>query len=493
VEELPPPRSFRALAAALHADASGWGPHPWLLESTLATPPLGRFSFAGADPWCTWRSFGEATELEVRRAVYPDLGFGPGRRSLAGHPLELLRRFLVASSDECPEHAPPFCGGALGVFGYELGGWLEKLPPPPPDDVGLPCLPDLALLFVDRVLAFDHLDRRLFACGTGFGASAGEARANAAAAARALRERVAPHLDAALDAGAALSLFSLDELDALGATLDVSRGFDEASYAKTVQRILEEIGEGNVYQACLTQRLEVPWRGDPFALHEALGRLSPAPFAACVSLPGADVVSSSPERFLRVGGDRWVESRPIKGTRPRGRDVGEDARLRAELAHSEKDLAENVMIVDLVRNDLGRVCEIGSVHVPELRVIERYATVFQMVSTIRGRLRPECDALDAVAASFPPGSMTGAPKIAAMSLLARLEPCRRGFYSGALGWLDVRGGADLSVLIRAAILREGRAFVHAGGGVVADSDPHGEWRESMDKARALLAALALQR
>ena len=202
-------------------------------------------------------------------------------------------------------------------------------------------------------------------------------------------------------------------------------------------------------------------------------------------------MSSSPERFLRVGEDGWVESRPIKGTRPRGRDAGSDERLRAELAGSEKDLAENVMIVDLVRNDLGRVCEIGSVHVPELRVIERYATVFQMVSTIRGRLRPEYDALDAFAASFPPGSMTGAPKIAAMSLLARLEPCRRGFYSGALGWLDARGGADLSVLIRAAILREGRAFVHVGGGVVADSDPHGEWRESMDKARALLAALAL--
>ncbi len=491
MEELAPPRSFPALAAALHGDASGWGPQPWLLESTLATPPLGRFSFAGADPWCTWRSYGAATELELRRAVRPDLGLAPGRRSLAGHPLELLRRLLAPAPDAGPEHAPPFCGGAVGVFGYELGWLLESLPPPPPDDVGLSRLPDLALLFVDRVLAFDHLDRRLFACGTGFGASAAEARGNAAAAARALGARVAPHLDATPDAGRAPAASSLDELDTLGAALDPACGFDESSYAKTVGRILDEIGEGNVYQACLTQRLEVPWRGRAFALHEALRHLSPAPFAACLSLPGADVVSSSPERFLRVGGDRGVESRPIKGTRPRGRDAGEDARLHAELARSEKDLAENVMIVDLVRNDLGRVCEIGSVHVPELRVIERYATVFQMVSTIRGRLRAECDVLDAVAAGFPPGSMTGAPKIAAMSLLARLEPCRRGFYSGALGWLDARGGADLSVLIRAAILREGRAFVHVGGGVVADSDPHGEWRESMDKARALLAALAI--
>jgi aminodeoxychorismate synthase component I len=480
-----------ALAAALHSGASGWGPYPWLLESTLATPPLGRFSFAGADPWCTWRSFGDATELEVRRAVRPDLGIDVGRHTFVGHPFELLRRLLAPAPEESPEHAPPFCGGALGVFGYELGWLFEALPPPPPDDVGLP---DLALLFVDRVLAFDHLDRRLFACGLGFGASASEARANAATAARVLRERVTPHLDAAPHAPAVstgLATPDLDALDALASTLDLACGFDAAGYAKTVGRILDEIGEGNVYQACLTQRLETPWRGDAFALHATLRRLSPAPFAACLSLPGATVVSSSPERFLRVGGDRTVESRPIKGTRPRGRDAAEDARLRAELASSEKDLAENVMIVDLVRNDLGRVCEIGSVHVPELRAVERYATVFQMVSTIRGRLRRECDALDAVAAAFPPGSMTGAPKIAALSLLARLEPCRRGFYSGALGWLDARGGADLSVLIRAAILREGRAFVHVGGGVVADSDPHGEWRESMDKARALLAALAL--
>jgi aminodeoxychorismate synthase component I len=284
---------------------------------------------------------------------------------------------------------------------------------------------------------------------------------------------------------------SLAELECLASELALDRLFDASSYEKTVGSILEEIVAGNVYQACLTQRLDVRHPGGALALHRRLRELSPAPFAACVELPGASLVSSSPERFLRVAEDRTVESRPIKGTRPRGDAPAADRQLRDELARSEKDRAENLMIVDLVRNDLGRVCEIGSVHVPELMAIESYATVFQMVSTIRGRLRPDCDALDAVAASFPPGSMTGAPKIAAMKLLSRLEPCRRGYYAGALGYLDVRGGADLSVVIRTILLRDGRAHVHAGGGIVADSEPGAEYDESLDKARVLLATLAL--
>jgi anthranilate/para-aminobenzoate synthase component I len=482
VRELRPPRSFPALLEALRAR-----PGAWVLESTLARPPLGRFSFAGGEPWLVLSARGREVDLDVRRAVRPDLA--PGRRRLAAHPLEAARALLGPPPGRVPPAAPPFAGGAVGVFGYELGGLLERLPPPPPEDLGLP---DVALLFVDRVLAFDGAERRLAACGLGFGASAAEAAARAGAAAAELAARVEPWLDAPGpgEAPSAEARPSLAELDRRAARLAVSAGFDASSYAKTVERILEEILEGNVYQACLTQRLDVPFAGDRFALHARLRETSPAPFAACLELPGAALVSSSPERFLRVEPDGRVESRPIKGTRPRGRDAEEDARLGAELAASEKDRAENLMIVDLVRNDLGRVCATGTVEVPELWLVEGYATVFQLVSTVRGRLRAGCDALDALAASFPPGSMTGAPKIAAMSLLARLEPCRRGFYSGALGWLDVRGGADLSVLIRAAILRAGRAHVHVGGGVVLGSDPAGEHRESLDKARALLAALA---
>ncbi len=252
----------------------------------------------------------------------------------------------------------------------------------------------------------------------------------------------------------------------------------------------DEIEAGNVYQANLTQRVEGPFDGDPWQVYRALRRVNPAPFACYVELDDVTVAGSSPERFLRVGADGLAESRPIKGTRPRGGSPGEDAALRRELAGSEKDRAENLMIVDLVRNDLGRVCETGSVEVPELMAIEEYASVFQLVSTVAGRLRDDRDAFDLVRATFPPGSMTGAPKIAAMQLLDRLEPVRRGLYSGAIGYFDARGGADLCVVIRTLFFQGERVLLHAGGGVVADSDPQEEWRESWVKARALLAALA---
>jgi aminodeoxychorismate synthase component I len=481
IVELPPPSSMWQLAECL------WErPHPWLLESTLAAPPLGRWSFAGADPYLVLRCRREEAHLDVRRAVRPDLPIGS--RTTHAPPLDALRACLPPTPRTLPSQAPPFCGGAVGVFGYELGGAFESLPPPHTEGLDLP---DLAFLFVDSVLAFDHLDRRLFACGLGFAASPTESRVRADEAARTLAELVARPLGTPPAAATAVGgrSPSLAELERLASELPLDRFFDASAYEKTVDLILDEIVAGNVYQACLTQRLDVRHTGGALALYRHLRALSPAPFAACLELPGATLISSSPERFLRVGEDRTVESRPIKGTRPRGDTPAEDQRLRDALARSEKERAENLMIVDLVRNDLGRVCDIGSVHVPQLMAIEPYATLFQMVSTIRGRLRPDLDALDAVAASFPPGSMTGAPKIAAMKLLSRLEPCRRGYYAGALGYLDVRGGLDLSVVIRTILLRDGRAHVHAGGGIVADSDPAAEYAESLDKARVLLAAL----
>ena len=230
--------------------------------------------------------------------------------------------------------------------------------------------------------------------------------------------------------------------------------------------------------------------GDPWILYGELRRKNPAPFGAYLALPDDVVIlSSSPERFLRVDSSRRVQSRPIKGTRPRGASEFEDARLEAELQASEKDRAENLMIVDLVRNDLGRVCTPGSIAVPELMQIEAYAAVFQMVSTVTGSLATGRDAFDLIEATFPPGSMTGAPKLASIALLESLESVRRGVYAGALGYLDLRGGLDLSVVIRTLIWKDGKAHLHVGGGVVADSSPDGEYLESLDKARAPLAAL----
>jgi aminodeoxychorismate synthase component I len=447
-------------------------PYPWLLDSSLPSERLGRWSFAGADPYAVLRVRGERCELECRRAVRS--GLPVGRRSLRADPLALLRALGAPLPERAGALLAPFVGGAVGYFGYELAARFEALPLRAEDDLGLP---DAVLLFVDRVLAHDFATGASFAFGLGFGDDAASARAAA--------ERAASELALATELPGKAKR-SARRLPSLATT---AQALDEAGYAKAIARTLEEIAAGNVYQACLTRRLERRFQGDAWALYLALRRRNPAPFACFFELPEAAIVGSSPERFLAVDAEGRVESRPIKGTRPRGGDPVEDARERRALLASAKDRAENLMIVDLVRNDLGRVCELGSVEVPELMAVEEYASVFHLVSTVRGRLRRGCDALDALRAAFPPGSMTGAPKLAAMRLLAQLEPVRRGVYSGAIGYLDARGGADLAVVIRSIVLAGERACLHSGGGIVADSEPEAEWLETIAKARPLLAAL----
>ncbi len=449
-------------------------PYPWLLESSLVDPRLGRYSFAGADPYAVVRAWGTSVEVECRRASRP--GWSPGRHRVECDPFEALRSWLPprpAAADAVPF---PFAGGAVGFLGYALAERVEPVRLHGRDDLGLP---DLALLFVDRLIAFDHQREELGVIGVGYGDDLRSAERAAARSADALCGR----LDAPRRSSRPLRVRGAPSP---AKPID---SFDQSDHAKAVDRIAEEIEAGNVYQACLTYRIERDWVGDAWSLYRRLRRLNPAPFASFFEFPEAAIVTSSPERFLRLSSDRGVECRPIKGTYPRHDHPVEDDRRRHRLRYSEKDRAENLMIVDLTRNDLGRVCETGSIEVPELFAIEDYASVFQMVSTVRGRLRPDCDAVDLLRATFPPGSMTGAPKLAAMRILDRLEPVRRGIYSGAIGYLDVRGGADFSVVIRSILLRDGRAYVHTGGAIVADSDPASEWRESLDKVRPLLAAL----
>jgi para-aminobenzoate synthetase component 1 len=462
--ERPVPELFEALRGLSHR---------WLLDSALVTPRLGRFSFFGADPYLVLRCWGHRIELECRRPVAP--GLPPGRRVLSGDPFEVLRE-VMPPPPEARSDAPPFVGGAVGYLGYELAEHLEELDLRGRDDLGLP---DLILLYVDRVVAFDHERGGFTLCGLGMGRDARSAEASADSAVECL--------EAALRRGATRAPSAPSA--ARDRSIESAPDVDAGTYAKAVDEAKQEIAAGNVYQACLTHRMERRWTRDPWTLYRRLRRINPAPFASYFELPEVALAGSSPERFLQVGSDGWVESRPIKGTRPRGRTPDADAALRADLAASAKDRAENLMIVDLVRNDLGRVCEIGSVSVPELMAIEDYAAVFQMVSTVRGRLRGDRDVVDLVRATFPPGSMTGAPKIAAMRILERLETFRRGVYSGAIGYLDVRGGADLSVAIRTIVVRDGRALVHSGGGIVADSNPADEYAESQDKVAPLLTAL----
>ena len=433
---------------------------------------MGRASFAGCDPYLVMRARGAHVELECLRAVRP--GLSPGEKHFDADPFEVLRR-LMPRVPPARAPSPDFIGGAVGYLGYELADLIEPIGLPV---AGAGALPDLTMLFIDRLVAWDADAGGLAVHTLGFGHDACAARECAEASAEAFAADVA-----SLRPSAA-SLRS--HRRAAGALL---RPFDTASHALAIDAVKQRIAAGDVYQVCLTDRLERSYDGDPWQLYRRLRDANPAPFAAYLELLEGAVVCSSPERFLRVASDRSVESRPIKGTAPRGADAAEDAENSEWLRHSEKDRAENLMIVDLVRNDLGRVCETGSIRVPELMAIEAYATVFQMVSTVSGRLRPECDAFDLVRASFPPGSMTGAPKIAAMRILNQLETARRGVYSGALGYFDARGGADLCVVIRTILVQEGRAHVHSGGGLVAESEPSSEIRELLDKARPLLSVL----
>jgi para-aminobenzoate synthetase component 1 len=257
-----------------------------------------------------------------------------------------------------------------------------------------------------------------------------------------------------------------------------------------VTRVRDYIVAGDIFQANLSQRLEAPLEEDPWHLYRRLREVNPAPFAAYLEFDGVYVASASPERFLRVEPDGRVETRPIKGTRPRGQSPIHDAALSRSLWDSEKDRAENLMIVDLLRNDLSRTCRPGTVRVPELFALEGYQTVHHLVSTVVGQLAPGMDALDLLAAAFPGGSITGAPKVRAMEIIAELEPSRRGVYCGSIGYLSTTGAMDTSIVIRTLVALGGRVTFSVGGGIVADSDPEGEYQETLDKARALVTALA---
>jgi para-aminobenzoate synthetase component 1 len=261
------------------------------------------------------------------------------------------------------------------------------------------------------------------------------------------------------------------------------------AYLAAVARIKGYIAAGDVYQVNLTQRFDAALLRDPFCVYERLRRRSPAPFSCYLNLGSFQIVGSSPERFLRIANGR-AETRPIKGTRPRGRDPIEDERLRDELFRSEKDRAELLMIVDLERNDLGRVCEFGTVAVDDLCRLETHPTVHHLAATVSGRLRPECDALECIRAMFPGGSITGAPKIRAMQIIDEVETCRRGIYTGSVGYIGFDGSADLNIAIRTIICSRGRATYHVGGGIVWDSDPEAEFKECMDKGRAMFESLA---
>ena len=442
-------------------------PHPFFLDSGMDPEKLGRYSFVGCRPFLLFRSRG--SELRIVR--------GGRSERLTGDPFlvlsDLVERYrFPVGLDEFP----PFLGGAVGYFGYDLCHFVEELPCTTRDDLPIP---DCFFGLYDTVVSFDHLQRRMYLCSFEV---PGEKPSDLYEWIRSrLDRRVLPEFRHPTAGPFRRSDIPAGRLRA---------NFSREEYLDAVRRAKEYIAAGDIYQVNLSQRFTAPLPISSFDLYARLRTRNPAPFAAYLDFGDGAIVSSSPERFLHFSaGTRLIRTRPIKGTRPRGVTPAEDRALAEELLSSEKDRAELVMIVDLERNDLGRVCEVGSVHVPELVVLERYATVFHLVSTVAGRLSPDRCRMDLVRATFPGGSITGAPKIRAMEIIDELEPTRRGVYTGAIGYLSFTGDMDLNIAIRTMVVRDDTVWFQVGGGVVADSDPSGEYQETLDKARALMEVL----
>lgn len=441
--------------------------HCFFLDSGIHSPHLGRYSFLGSDPFLIFRHYRGRSEIMGKT----------GTEVAQGNPFDIIKNLFSKFRLITPPQVPPFLGGAVGYFAYDMKHFIEKLPSSGRADITVPlCF----LAFYDTVIIFDHLHETAFISSTGLPEETEHRRGLRAKmraeeflrrlSGRTLSPPRTTRPPCSRNAGAVVSNFTRDD------------------YLGAIVKAKEYIAAGDIYQVNLSQRFSARVSSSPLQLYRTLRILNPAPFAAFLDCGEATLLSSSPERFLRMAG-RMVETRPIKGTRPRGRNSSEDDRLKAELLASPKDRAELMMIVDLERNDLGRVCEYGSVTVPELATLESYATVFHLVSTVTGRLRQDRDHLDCIRAAFPGGSITGAPKIRAMEIIDELEPTQRSIYTGALGYLGFNQQTDLNILIRTMLYHNGTIHFQVGGGIVADSDPALEYEETLHKGKALLAAL----
>lgn len=431
---------------------------PWhvFLDSGRGGSEAGRYDILAAEPFATLTTRGDATELRTRHGI--DVS--------SRDPLELIEQALGERAQR-PAFLP-FAGGAIGYFAYDLGRRFERLPSIAEEDIRAP---EMAVGIYDWACVVDHVARRAWLVGAGRDERTFDEWES-------LLERL--HPSEASD--------PLPQVLPFAAISPIRSSYDSESYRRAFERVKAHIRAGDCYQINLTRRFEADVRGHSWPAYLKLRRLSPAPFSAYLGLPELDVLSSSPERFLKSAGGR-VEAKPIKGTRPRSPDPARDAALAAELRASAKDRAENVMIVDLLRNDLGKACAPGSVQVEKLFDIESFANVHHLVSTVVGRLRPDRHALDLVRSAFPGGSITGAPKVRAMQIIEELEPQRRSVYCGCIGYVGFDGDLDLNIAIRTLVRRGDRLYAWAGGGVVADSRVEAEYQEGLDKASALLAVL----
>ncbi|MDQ4124588.1 MAG: anthranilate synthase component I, partial [Actinomycetota bacterium] len=442
-------------------------PHGFLLESVEGGERWARYSFIGGDAFGVVTAKNGVVTLEGDAPVAPEEGEPP---------LAYVGRLLEACRAPALEGLPPLHGGAVGFLGYDCVRELERLPDAPEDDLGLP---DLALLLTRTFVVFDHLMQKAFAITNVMRSDASPDE---------LYDDAVARCDAVVDAFAAPLASPASELD-FTSPGDAATTVDDREYERWVEVAREHIYAGDVFQVVPSRRFEAPLKGSSFNAYRALRALNPSPYMYFLRFgDDFEIAGSSPEPLVRVTGDR-IETRPIAGTRGRGATRAEDEALEQDLLSDEKERAEHVMLVDLARNDVGRVARYGTVEVEELMVVERYSHVMHIVSSVTGILREDRTPFDALLACFPAGTVSGAPKVRAMEIIDSLERTKRGPYAGVVGYFDFSGNLDTCITIRTIVAAGGRAYVQAGAGIVADSDPAAEAEETRRKAEALLRAV----
>ncbi|MDB0441591.1 aminodeoxychorismate synthase, component I [Clostridioides difficile] len=419
----------------------------FILDSAMDKEKLGRYSFISSQPF------------KVLRYKNTD-----------ENPLESLKKALDKYK-VTNETSLPFIGGAVGYFSYDLGNYIEKLPRTAIDDIEMP---DMYFGFYNHVIVIDHLKEKTYIATPDIDIK--------------VEEKIITDIEEKILREEKKGIDSICYQEKDVKPIQLKSNFTKEEFKNAVQNVREYIRQGDIYQANLTQRFSGETELTSFELYRDLRRFSPAPFGAFLNFEEVHILSNSPERFIRCI-DKKIEARPIKGTRPRGKNKEEDLKLQEELKNSEKDRAELLMIVDLERNDIGRISKTGSVKVPELFVIEPYANVNHLVSTVVGELKDDKGATDIIKATFPGGSITGAPKIRAMEIIDELEPTQRNVYTGSIGYIGFNGDMDFNIAIRTIIKKDKKVYFQVGGGMTWDSDPDEEYQETLDKAKSIMKAL----
>ncbi|MSO35263.1 MAG: anthranilate synthase component I, partial [Acidobacteria bacterium] len=449
------------LKIAEHSD------YAFLLESVEGGEHVGRYSFLGKDPFLILR--GKHGQTVIEKAGITSTGEQPF--------VDTLRDLMNSFQSPFVPGLPRFTGGAVGYLGYDTAAWFE--PTAARADADTSDRDDAGFMLFDTVLAFDHVQHRILLIAN--------ARISGDQDLKSLYQFACAKI--AFLEGELERALSLKRTTG-GEALNLVSNFSQEAYESIVRKAKEYIAAGDIYQVVLSQRFEAEVGVDAFTVYRALRHVNPSPYMFFIRMGDRSIVGSSPEMLVRVEG-RHAVTHPIAGTRPRGKTDEEDVRLAEELKRSEKEKAEHVMLVDLGRNDIGRVCDYGTVRVSKFMALERYSHVMHLVSVVEGQLAEGRDRLDALVSCFPAGTVSGAPKVRAMQIINELEPTRRGLYAGAVGYLDFAGNLDFCIAIRSILMEGGKAYIQAGAGIVADSNPTAEYEETKDKARAMLRALEL--